>query len=73
MQPTIRPYTHRRALGAADLAGIAHLYPMLCAFTPAQLGARATAVIHGKVIASNYAIMSIRITRRRFFLSSIFP
>jgi hypothetical protein len=67
MQPTIRPHTNRRALGVDDLAGISHLYPMLAEFEPAQLGARATAVIHGKVVASRYAVVSVRITPPEIF------
>jgi hypothetical protein len=67
MQPTIKPLALRRALGADDRAGIAHLYPMLAAFSPSQLGQRAVAVAHGKVIASNYAVASFRIAPEELF------
>lgn len=67
MQPTIKPHALRRALGTDDRAGIAHLYPMLAAFAPPQLGQRAVAVIHGKVIASNYAVVSFRIAPEEIF------
>ena len=61
MQPTLKPRTLRRSLGPDDKEGIAHLYPLLSAFTPSQLGTHAAAVVQGKVIASNYAVMSARI------------
>lgn len=67
MQPTIKPRIVRRALGVDDRAGIAHLYPMLAAFSPPQLAGRAVAVVHGKVIASNYAVVSLRIAPEEFF------
>lgn len=67
MQPTILPHTLRRSLGTDDLAGISHLYPMLAAFDPRQLGSQATAVVHGKVIASNYAVVSFRIAPEELF------
>ena len=61
MQPTITPGLIRQRLGPDDVAGIKHLYPMLSGFEISQLATEASVIVRGTVLASGYAVFTLRL------------
>jgi len=61
MQGTINPGVVRRGLGSDDVAGIKYLYPMLSGLEIADLAREALAIAYGRVVACEYAVVSLRL------------